>query len=573
MQLTTPEAKEYDTVFPGENWFFFWRTSPSLWESKLREYQGPSPVFIPIFWGLHSENPDQLDFGNYRPETDLKRLFECAKNVGKEVAFLLPLDPAPYLPNGGLPSYLARSMVVDSKGLAVAAIDNDGRLNKLYSFFDPRVFQSFRKFCSSFGRYLSENAIACEVYGAQGHFIQGGKRKSFFEDHSGAFERGFGRYLAQLKEDGELPQNAKNEPGVMHSLTKSYSNQIQSLYAQAASEGLSANWSGELNFAFLGGATQDIFERSSELWEHSSNFFAPLLEMTTLNLIPSSTLLSPAMKKNPLSKALKDIVNEAFIRSHMENDLYEDEYLSSFNPVVFFELFTNGNNDAYTGCGLINFLSRQFPWAYRLREDFNLNLEEEYGQRVRFFHGNEMGQVEFNKVLKLFMNGSRIFLDTTGLNEDFARKLESFVIENNLKEEKINYISPVSKIQLGEGMIVTFKSEKLQEVSMIKKLNFWETLISYLSIRHLDVQVDENVFFLWYSRASNAYELDYEEIRRVSVYNTTSYKKKARIVGAKNFAFLKTVDQRNVEIKSTPLGIDIQMLPGASVSLDFGFYE
>ncbi len=106
MQLTTPELREYDTVFPGENWFFYWRTSPSLWETKLREYQGPHPIFVPVYWGLHSENPDQYDFGNYRPETDIARLFKIAKDVGRELSIVIPTTPTPFLANGGLPSYI-----------------------------------------------------------------------------------------------------------------------------------------------------------------------------------------------------------------------------------------------------------------------------------------------------------------------------------------------------------------------------------------------------------------------------------------------------------------------------------
>ena len=79
LQLTTPELIEYDSVFPGENWFFYWKTSPSLWKNKLQEYRGPTPIFVPIYWGFHNENPDQFDFGTFRPETDLKRLHDRKK--------------------------------------------------------------------------------------------------------------------------------------------------------------------------------------------------------------------------------------------------------------------------------------------------------------------------------------------------------------------------------------------------------------------------------------------------------------------------------------------------------------
>lgn len=575
MQLTTPEAKEYDTVFPGENWFFFWRTSPSLWESKLSEFQGPSPVFVPIFWGLHNESPDVLDFGNYRPETDLKRLYDCAQRVGREIALLLPLSPAPFLPNGGLPSYLARNLLIDNNGLAVAVLDNDTRLNKMYSFYDPRIFQAFRGFCSSVSRYLSENAIACDVYGAKAYSLQFGRALSFFNDHSTTFNRGFDRYLAQMAHDGELDkEKVLNNPGEIETLKKNYSKQIQSLYEQVAQESLSANWAGELSFSFLGGGSSDIFERTSEHWEHPSSYFSQLLGMTTLDFIPSSVLLSPAIKKDPLIKALGEIVSEPFIRSHMQNELYDEEYSSKFNPIVFFELFRNTNSNAFIKDGLVQFLERQFSWTFRFKEALNVNFDEEFGNKIRFFKGEGLSASDFQSVIKLFMNGSRIFLDLTGMNEDLVRRLDTFVLENSLKEEKINYVSPVSKITLGEGIIITYRSEKLEDAPLLKKLKFWETLISYLNIKHLDIQADEaGVYYFWHSRPSNAYELSYEEIRRVSIYNTTSYKKKAKISGAKNFAFLKTVDQRKVEVKSTPIGIEVHLLPGGSVSLDFGFYE
>ena len=574
MQLTTPETRDYDTVFPGENWFFFWRTSPSLWESKLAEYTGPAPIFVPIFWGLHSENPDQWDFGTYRPETDLKKLYETARALGKEIALLLPLSPAPFLPNGGLPSYLARTLVIDEDDLAVAAIDNDGRLNKLFSFFDPRVFQGFRTFTAGLGRFLSENAIGCEIYGVDSSFVDGNSSKSFFDDKSVAFERGFSRYLVQLKEEGSLASNIQENSSAMAELKHNYSEQIKSLYEQAAAETLAPNWSGALKFGFIGGAPQDIFGRSSDLWEHAGGFFTPLFKMLTMELIPSSVLLSPDIKKEPLLKALKDVVTDAFIRSHLESGLYEDDHLSSFNPVVYFELVSSAQGVAhFERTGLLNYLGRQYPWAYRSVREAKLEQDEEYGARTCFYLGSELDPTSFNQMLKLLMNGSRVFLDVAGMPNELEKKLSMFTVENNLKVETINYISPIEKIQLGEGAIITYHSDKLADVSVIKKLNFWETMTAYLKIKHLSVQADDDVFFFWTSRASNAYELDYEEIRRVSLYNTTSYKKKAHIVSAKNFAFLKTIDQRNVEVKSTPIGIDVQMLPGGSVSLDFGFYE
>jgi hypothetical protein len=168
LQLTTPELKEYDSVFPGENWFFYWKTSPALWESKFQEYNDLSPIFIPIYWGLHCEDPDQLDFGTNRPETDLKRLFTLAERYRKEVILILPITPCPFLTNDGLPSYLSRSLMCAEDGRVLTIVDNEKRLNKLFSFYDPRIFQSFRKFTWHLGQFLSQNGFNKE----ENYFIE-----------------------------------------------------------------------------------------------------------------------------------------------------------------------------------------------------------------------------------------------------------------------------------------------------------------------------------------------------------------------------------------------------------------
>lgn len=574
MQLTTPENREYDTVFPGENWFFYWRTSPSLWENKLAEFQGRGVVFAPVFWGLHSDGQGQSDFGLRRPETDLKRLFECARAAGKEIAFLLPVSPAPFLPNGGLPSSLARTMAQDDQGMARSALDSDGRLNKLFSFFDPRVFQAFRGFAMDFARFMSENAVACEVYGADCFYAQGRKKKAFFSDSSPVFERGFARYLARLREEGNLPMAARDDVGELEKLKDNYHEQIKDLYRQAAGEALAANWSGTLDFGFVGSSPEDLFARTSVRWERPGGFFPSFLQMLALDLAPSSVLLGSDSKRGPLGKALGDAVTESFIRSKTQSELYEEEHVSGFTPLVFFELIgADRGAEAFEGCGLVDYLERQYPWCYRILEDLDLEEEETWEGKIRFFSGARLDGAGFKRMLKLFMSGSPIFLDVAGLPEDLERKLELFVLENDLKAEKLNYISPIAKIKLGEGSVITFRSDKLEQAPLAKKLNFWDTLVSGLNVRKLDAQAEEGVYYFWSSRASNPYELNYEEVRRVSLYNTTSYKKKARIVSAKNFAFLKTIDEKNASAKSTPIGIDLQLLPGGSVSLDFGYYE
>jgi hypothetical protein len=571
LQLTTPELKEYDTVFPGENWFFFWRTSPSLWETKLREFTGAQPILIPIYWGLHSEQPDQFDFGTYRPETDLKRLFEVTKSIGKEVSFIVPLTPAPFLPNGGLPSFLARNMLIDDNGLAHAVVDNDGRINKMYSFYDPRIFQSYRKFVWNLGQYFVKSGINCEIFGVQSNYLEGGKLKSFFMDQSVVFQQGFSRYLKQIETDKQQNvEGSENYPDFNEEDQKiEYANQIKNLYSQVAKESLGGHWAGEINYAFLGSSPTDIFSRSSDLWDHYSHFFNPMFNIVTKGVIPNSSILSPKVKVSSLTKAMNDIVTSAFIKSHINGDLYEDDFDMSFMSLVFFHLYGVSANN---GTGLKEYIKRRYTWCLRELEAYEF-FHEELDHKVHSFSLKEQDLKGVTSILKLFLNGGKILVDKSGADEAILNRFNNFFIENDIQIEKVNYVTMVEKAKLGEGLFVTYEGSKLVEAPTIKKYNFWDTIINFLNIQHMEVQADDHVFFHWKVRNSNAYELNYQEIRRAYFYNTTSYKKKVHIPNHKNFAFLKSIDENHVTLKTNTLGVDLELLPGGYVTLDFGYFE
>lgn len=578
-QLVTPEIKEVDAVFPGENWFLYWKTSPSLWESKLREYSGPNPIFVPIFWALHSEYSDQFDFGQYKPETDLKKIAECGTRAGREIIFLVSMSPVPFLINGGIPSYLARNQSINKDGLAISVMDNQDRINRIYSFYDPKIFQAFRKFVYNLGQYLSQTGVRNAVYGLDACRIEDSHIVSYFQDHSQVFEGGFGRYLQQLQEtEPEKVYRLKEDPEYAKQLKGDYSALIRNLYFEAAKEFLAGSWSGIIRTCLLGGGTKDIFRRSYDRWDSSREYFHPLLKCVVNEVYPSSILLNHKVKKGPLAKALRDIISTPLVLSHLSKDYFEDDATLTFQPLVFFELSDSGEGHfsfehAMDKSGLRYFFEKEFPWSYKISKEFKLDIDDLDPHTVFFFFGARLDQTNFNDIIKLFLSGMRVFLDMHGLSEAMTKKLETFFTENEIPLEKINYLSPVTKAGLGEGLIITYDSDKLKNNSLIKRAGFWDKMVHYLEIKHLKVEADEDVEFFWKVRQSNSYELNYEEIRRISLYNPSSYKRKARVNSSSNFAFVKSVDEVNVEIKSTPIGIDILLLPGASVSLDFGYFE
>ena len=59
----------------------------------------------------------------------------------------------------------------------------------------------------------------------------------------------------------------------------------------------------------------------------------------------------------------------------------------------------------------------------------------------------------------------------------------------------------------------------------------------------------------------------------MGIYNPTSYKKKF-IINLNNSSVLsKIIDDKNVKVQTHPHEITVEMLPGGSVSLDFGIFS
>jgi hypothetical protein len=255
--LTTPVPRDLDTVFPGENWFFYWKTSASLWRTKLQEFPG-TRIIIPINWSFHSETGDQFDFDEHRPETNLKKLVEIAREVGKQVVFFLPITPAPFLPNGGLPHLLARGLALNNEQMAYGVIDADDNLIKLYSFFDPRVFEAFDRFVKKLGQYFHTNKITEDVWGIRSGFFQDGQYRSFLEDTSKTFELAFTRFL-----QGKSSVSDTLSPLEEKQYAFEFIKTLQDLYTTNARESIGANFEGTLDVAFLGASTGKFLKRLS----------------------------------------------------------------------------------------------------------------------------------------------------------------------------------------------------------------------------------------------------------------------------------------------------------------------
>lgn len=576
LSLTTPVLRDEDAVFPGENWFFYWKTSASLWKVKLESLVGVNKIYVPINWAFHSDTGDKYDFACERPETDLKKLVDIASSCSKEVIFLLPIGPCPFLTNGGLPSLLARTPMLDELGRVVAAVDQEGNLNKLYSFFDPRVYKAYDQFVQTLGQYFVKEGIACDVWSmdcCQVTLEYG--LVSYLKDYSQVYQQGFARFLKNKKfENSDLEEEVLS-PEVEYLLHHEFYSMIRSIYLIAAEERIAGNWEGIVQVSFLGGGQGDFFKRihaSDSLVQYGHS----LLESLSLNAISSSALLSGRLKKGVLGKMLDQLVTSSFTEKELSLNSFEDGRGSQFTPKIFFEVYDLGadfppDTIGWADLGLWEYLQKYYSWCYSDRgtSDFSFNEDLEM-DRIFFFHGLSIDQSVFHNMLKAFMSGGKVILNRAGLKKEFQRKLESFFIENELAIEKVKLHTTLVNTRLGEGRLLVFNGDDLVDLEEKKGMEFWHRVISAFEVGHLIVIPPEGVQIAWKMRSSNTQELQFEEVRRMGIYNPSSYRRKVKFMIPGHFRLLKVVDEEKVTFHHGQKEIECELLPEGSISLDFG---
>lgn len=576
MTLTTPVPRDLDTVFPGENWFFYWRTSASLWRTKLSEFPG-TRIIIPLNWSFHSETGDQFDFDEHRPETNLKKLVEIAKEVGKQVVFFLPVTPAPFLPNGGVPHLLARGAALNTEQMAYGVIDADDNLIKIYSFFDPRVFEAFERFVKKLGQYFAANNIAADLWCIRSGYFKDGHFRSFMEDSSKTFEQAFSRFL-----QGKKSEQQTLSPLEEKQFAFEFNKNIQDLYTSIARESIGSNFEGALDVAFLGASTAKFLKRLAGAIT-TVDYSSELYESLAKDIIPSSVLINHRLKKGVLTRELNDLVANSYLPARLAaNSAYEFEDIAVFSPLSFFKVYEKVDGvssmfQSWEQLNLWNYLRSTFGWSYKVISSDTLKLHENknpYQEHIHLVHGHDVDRTLFNFMLKTFMNGGRVILNRSGLSDEYAKRFETFFLENNLSVEKVNFKTSIQNITLGEGRLILIDGDQFSaDMTPQDFEDFWKKIVETFSILHVPIQNAEGIDYYWRTRPSSTNELKFEEVRRLSLYNPTSYRKKIKMNLSKNFVVYKVLDETNVIVQTFPNEVDIELSPEGSVIVDFGVFS
>jgi hypothetical protein len=558
-----------DSVRPGEQWFFYWKTSAALWESRIQQFSQSEIIFIPLYWGFHSEGTQGWDFGKLHPERDLLRLVKLLTQHRRNFCWILPLSPAPFLPNGGVPVSAARTLSVGEDGVHLAALDHDKKLHKAYSFFEPKVFQAFTEFIRALGQFLSMHQLKAPLWGIQFQYHSQGQDIPFMNDNSVAFEQGFSRYLKK-----NYPQGTDlTKPDEEEALKKNFSQEVRELFQSVAQEILSPYWQGVQWITLLGAGPRDSIERAIGGGKSQLQYFQELIHHYLHNRWISSCLLYPEEKKELIQKFLFEHFGKDEIELRYRYQIHSGELGSEFRSYALMDIFCSKNSSHFAEIGLVPYLDKHFRWMYRISEKppFTPDWIEANQQKIKIFKASGMDRTQFSQMLKLFMMGQKIVLDRTGLHPELEKRLQVFYLENNLSLHSINFKTTITLCELGEGRFITFEGDKLKEANDSEA--FWSHLVRYFNLLHPQVVMEQDVFSLWRIRETSPAELNYLDVRRVNLYNPTSYKKQVVIYTQKKFAFMKMIDPSKASAKSTSEGVEVELLPNGRIALDFGHYE
>lgn len=560
---------QFDSVRPGEQWFFYWKTSAALWEGRIAKIPQDELILIPIYWGFHAESQTEWDFGRIRPEADLQRLAQIMTQYSRKFAWILPVTPAPFLTNGGLPSYSARTLSVTRDGTHLGVFDQDHNLNKMYSFFEPKVFHSYGDFLKTFASYLKTTDIKAPVWGGEFIYGEDGEVHSYIQDYSISFERGFSRFLKQtMPDDQELTDPTKEEK-----LKQEFCKDVATLFQSAAESSLASLWKGTKRIYCLGGSPKETILRSLPGGKSELAYTKDLFNLFIHEEWPSSALLHENERKNVLSWILNNHFGKTAVDNYYRQKVYSSDLTSEFRPYAIADLVGGKGAEQFMDSGLIRYLNTNLKWLYSWPDTLDFTpvaIDRDHG-KIKFFHGKDLTRTTFGQILKLFMMGQRVLIDKSDLDDDLDKTLSVFLLENKLKEQSVNFVTSIQILELGEGRLVLYDGKKLNKNEENQK--FWAHLFRYFNLYEPEIVLDKDVFCLWGVRATGQNDLSYLDIRRVSIYNPTSYKKQVTVKTNKHFAFMKMIDPTRAVAKSSPNGVDIELLPHGRISLDFGHYE
>lgn len=589
--LTTPDLRSLSqSFFTGENWFCYWKASATLWSTKIEQYTGPSPLFIPLLWSHHVTRVSSateyaaktmIDFGQKRQDTNLIELFQLIKQMGREAVLLIPIGPLPFVSSGGMPSWLCDSVAEDKNGMPKVAIDDQSRIHKCYSFYSPKVFKEYLHTLSVLAEMMRTKGVAIKIYGLNSYYQDPTDSKiySFFEDYSKVAQSGFARYFSTLKSDSS--QFLAEQSKASEQDWKNYQNDMKSLYSNALEEIFAGSYQGELSIHYADASPWQPLT-SLQMTKNSDSLLRSIKVAWQNSMLPSLVLsnsknMGAANEVQKLYQATAPHDWVPFILDYNQGNFANQ---SLHQPLQLMSVLADAQQ--LINSGLAKILDTTFHGTWQSLNHFSEDTLEGWEEPKTLFmfelptiktknhHSNSDPVV--NLIIKTVMRGHQVAINKEALSKEQARLFELFIHENQLKKIITGHYCPLEFVAIGQaGKLCFFNASDIMQTTADLKIAFWKQILRLFEVEFVSWQVDESLDSLWLFRQANPGDLFYEQIRRVILRNNTDEDKNITFPKDKKHILVKIIDPNGVEVITKPQTIDLKFRPKGFVVLDFGF--
>ncbi len=575
MDLTYPGTKSFDVSKPESYWFFYWKTSPSLWEAKLQDFARGEPVFIPVYWGLHANSEQEFDFGRWKPETDLKRLVELCHKYQLRAVFLIPIGAFAFLANGGVPAHILYKTALNKDQTLMCFINESGEIHKFPSFFHMGILQEFQKFVSSLGNFLTSLPLGCEILAAEcGSISEDGYFRSFFQDYSSVFSQSFSQFL---RKNGMDPFTM-NDKNLLKKREIEFRNLMFDLYFEVIKENARKLWGGKIKLSFLGTHSEQFLSRLFGNNDILPSYIQQFFNSLNYEVLPSSLLIPSEYKEGILDNLFQKYVNRSYLSTVMQEGYFEED-TNGLVPLHFIEFLGvksehEARSNIFESWSLKAFFEQTTGRCYQLRENIEFSPDDEGEDKFIILEPSALTENNFNVIYKYLFQGMSVVISDEFSTDSLKKKLDIFLVENNISTEELNILGVnILFCELGTGSLFVVNSQSLESLPEQQRSDFWSRVFSTGKIQFLEISTKEEIEVFWFKRTPFDNELSYEHIRRVSLVNPFSHKVKASIKMKENFAFIKMIDQEGVQFSHDPKIIKMEFQPKSKISLEFGYYE
>jgi len=569
VSLTTPEKFSQNDIYTEEGLFFYWKTTRVLWDEIISTNMFQKYLIIPVNWTSHLV-AGELDFGKKRKELSLDALIEIGNNHGKTVILLFSISPNPIQTNGGVPSSLAYNYSMSKNGLNSFSIVGD-ELVKFYSFFDTQVYRGFSEFIRKTAKAIKSSEDSYRVVTGEFGSIDGGEFNSFFDDYGNCFKKSFAQYLTSLDERDKKVKK-------IGALKSTFSAFVKSLYfkevhRQFSSVFLCHQMIGVINTGERSGLT-NTFSKVSNI-----SLGNQIIDSYANEIIPLTWNIEKNGRYEIFSTQVKQLINSTYLDRCFDG-FSDTEDSIDFLPLSLFT-FVKGNkiDDGifdWRKVGLLSFLKNDYERCFNTKV---VNLERlrdaALTNKIIFVSAKNLNQRDFFVLKEIFVSGAQIIFDVSGISSDDEIFLKQFLAEREIKKEVVNIGIIFSIFSTGNSAMIIFDSSDFERIEENKSAKIWSKVIKSFSMNHFSFKDnDGGVISCWRSRSTKPSEMDFSEIRRLSLYNISDYKKEISFKMIEGFYLLKSIDQQNVALEKEGEMIKMRFSPKSSISLDFGIiYE